>query len=120
MSRSRWIRGAPEVEAHPPGRERTSAELNSKPDRFRFCDDCASATGDEGTFLQVGSSDQPKAEYSLYELLGRGGIVSRNRNYVQAAKEEIESIVDTIESYTTLYELEAIDPDEHIRTATHG
>ena len=86
---------------------------------FRLCDECAdeSATSSQGTILEVGTdTTNAREEYSLYELLGRSGIVTVERTYVEAARERIEAIVDRIKRYTNLYELDAIDPNEHINT----
>ena len=82
-----------------------------------MCDDCSSDTGsgDEGTFLEVGPASA-KAEYSLYDLLGGSGVASITRTYVETARERIQEVADTIKRYTTLYELEAIDPNVHINT----
>ncbi len=86
---------------------------------FRLCDDCSTEPEDPGvgTFLEVGdaASGGGTAEYSVYELLGRSGIVSDGRTYVEAAREEIQGIVETIKNYIQLYELDAVNPDEHIR-----
>ncbi len=84
---------------------------------FRLCDDCSSETGsgNEGTFLEVGPTGA-KAEYSLYDLLGRSGVVSITRTYADSARERIQEIADTIKRYRVLYELEAIDPNVHINT----
>ena len=98
-------------------------ELDFGGGEFRLCDECSTETGDpkEGAYLEVGdaSSNAGKAEYSLYELLGRSGIVSEERTYVGAAKEEIEGIVETIRSRINIYELfeddDTNNADEHIR-----
>ena len=86
---------------------------------FRLCDDCTTETADprEGEFLEVGedTSNSGKAEYSLYELLGRSGIVSEERTFVEAAKEAIEEILQTVRNHIRLYELGGVDADEHIR-----
>ena len=90
---------------------------------FRLCDKCSSdaADEDEGTFLEVGPTGNT-AEYSLYELLGRSGIVSQQQTYVEAAKDEVESIVERIKNFDRVgvYENEGIDPDEHINTGLDG
>ena len=101
-------------------RETDESEIEFGEAEFRLCDDCSTETGDpmEGEFLEVGedTSNAGKAEYSLYELLGRSGIVSDERTFVEAAKEEIEGILQTVRNHLRLYELEGgVDPDEHIR-----
>ena len=91
-------------------------EIVFRNENFRLCDDCSSAlsTSKEGTHLEVGTA--ARVEYSLYELLGRSGIVSEERTFVESAKEEIQGILDTIKSFASLYEIDAIDPNEHINT----
>ena len=99
-------------------------ELDFGEGEFRLCDDCSTETGDpkEGAYLEVGdnSENAGKAEYSLYELLGRSGIASVERTYVEAAKEEIEGIVEAIRMRVNIYQLfedeDSNSADEHIRT----
>ena len=98
-------------------------ELDFGGGEFRLCEECSTETGDpkEGTHLEVGdvTGNAGKAEYSLYELLGRSGVVSEERTYVAAAKEEIEGIVEAIRGRITIYELfeddDTNNADEHIR-----
>ena len=98
-------------------------ELDFGGGEFRLCEECSTEDGDpkEGTHLEVGDAtlNAGKAEYSLYELLGRSGIVSEERTYVGAAKEEIEGIVEAIRGRITIYELfeddDTNNADEHIR-----
>ena len=87
---------------------------------FRLCDECSDEpeSGNRGAYLEVGTDTDATQKYSLYDLLGRSGAVSMERTYVEEARERIEGIVDTIKRYTSLYEVGAIDPDDHINTGT--
>ena len=76
---------------------------------FGLKDEGDTTTGNKGTILVVGET-----EYSVYDLVGRG-IVSRKQTYVEVARNKLRKIVETITKYKTLYDLEAIDPDVHIR-----
>ena len=95
---------------------------------FREASDTSSDTSApaEGTILVVGDlnlanglSNDDGFEASVYDLLGRG-LVSKNRTYVERAREVIEEIVQKMTTYLPLYELDAVNPDEHIRTGLPG
>lgn len=79
------------------------------------------STGDEGTILVVGSSGQTQAEYSVYDLVGRG-LVSQKQTFVEAARKKLQTIVDKITEYHTkeIYERGIIDPNVDIGDTSSG
>ncbi len=79
---------------------------------FGLKNEGASTVGNEGSILVVGATGN-QVEYSVNDLVGRGTVTIR-QTFAERAQKQLRDIIQTIEAYSRLYELEAIDPDDHI------
>lgn len=77
-----------------------------------------STVSDEGTILviQPGKLD---LEYTIDDLTSSSGVLI-NQTHVDAAQAQLEELLDELNTYEGLYDVEVVDPDDHIRTGIDG
>ena len=73
-------------------------------DLFGLRDADDSSRGTQGTHLVVGPTDN-EAMYMVEDLLDRD-VVREARTYAQAAREMVETVIDTIRRFTAIYEID--------------
>ncbi len=73
---------------------------------------------DEGTILVIAPGDLD-LEYTIDELTAGSGVLIM-QTFVDRAQAQLLDLIAELDKYQTLYDVEVVDPDEHIRTGIDG